>query len=333
MKIAVYSSQPYERPLLHAANADAGHELVHLEASLTLLTAPLAAGCPAVSIFVNDNASAPVLERLAQGGTKVLALRSAGFNHVDLDAAERLGLTVLRVPAYSPHAVGEHTVGLMLTLNRKFHRAYARVREQNFSLNGLMGFDMRGKTVAVVGTGQIGAVVCEILRGFGCDVLGVDLVPNDALVAAGVRYVPLDEALRVADIVTLHCPLTPATRHLVNADTLATMKPGVMLINTGRGALVDAVALIEALKRGHVGFVGLDVYEEEADLFFRDLSDVVITDDVFMRLLTFPNVVITAHQAFFTHEAVAAIAQTTIDNVSGFAAGAPPERARVRRVA
>lgn len=331
MKTTIYSCQAYERPLLDAANDRVGHELIHLEAGLTPLTAPLATGCEAVSIFVNDDASAPVLERLAAGGTRLLALRSAGFNHVDLDAAARLGLTVLRVPAYSPHAVGEHTVGLMLTLNRKFHRAYARVREQDFSLHGLMGFDMHGKTVAVVGTGQIGLVVCQILRGFGCEVLGVDLAPDDAAVAMGVRYVPLDQALRVADIVTLHCPLTPDTRHLVNVDTLATMKKGVMLINTGRGALVDTIALIEALKRGHVGHVGLDVYEEEAGLFFRDLSEVVITDDVFMRLLTFPNVVITAHQAFFTHEAVAAIAQTTIDNITGFEAGTPPERSRTPR--
>lgn len=333
MKTAIYSCQPYERPLLDAANVVPAHELVHLDTGLTLLTASLAVGCPAVSIFVNDNGSAPVLERLAAGGTRLLALRSAGFNHVDLVAAERLGLTVLRVPAYSPHAVAEHTVGLMMTLNRKFHRAYARVREQDFSLHGLMGFDMRGKTAAVVGTGQIGEVVCQILRGLGCHVLGVDVHPSAACQAIGVRYVPLDEALRTADIVTLHCPLTPTTRHLVNAVTLAAMKPGVMLINTGRGALVDAVALIDALKRGHVGYVGLDVYEEEADLFFRDLSEVVITDDVFMRLLTFPNVVITAHQAFFTHEAVTAIAQTTIDNVTGFAAGAPPERSRTPSVA
>lgn len=329
MKTAIYSCQRYEQPLLDAANADAHHALEHLEAGLDLRTASLAEGCSAVSIFVNDDASAPVLEALAAGGVRLLALRSAGFNHVDLEAAERLGLTVLRVPSYSPYSVAEHTVGLMLTLNRKFHRAIARVREQNFALDGLMGFDMHGKTAAVIGTGKVGRAVCQILRGFGCTVLGVDVEADYACVAMGVEYTSLDDALQRSDIVTLHCPLTPTTRHLVNAATLAQMKRGVMLINTGRGALVDAPALIEALKAGHVGAVGLDVYEEEADLFFRDLSDQVITDDVFMRLLTFPNVVVTAHQAFFTREAVEAIAATTIANLSGFEQGAPPDAARV----
>lgn len=327
MRIAVYSSKPYEKPFLDAANAHAAHELVYLDAKLSAAAADLARGMPAVSLFVGDDASAPVLRALHAGGTRLLALRSAGFNHVDLAEAERLGLTVARVPAYSPYAVAEHAVGLMLTLNRKFHRAYARVREQNFALDGLMGFDMHGKTAGVIGTGKIGEAVCAILRGFGCRVLAFDPLKNPACEAMGVRYAPLADLYAASDMVTLHCPLTPATKHLINTAALAAMKPGVMLINTSRGAVVDTRALIAALKRGHVGSVGLDVYEEEGDLFFKDLSTEVIQDDVFVRLLTFPNVLITAHQGFFTREACEAIARTTIDNATGFerggAAGVP----------
>lgn len=332
MRTAVFSCKPYERPFLEAANLGAGHELVFLDARLCGATAGLAAGMPAVSIFVGDDASAPVLRALHEGGTRLLALRSAGFNHVDLAEAERRGVSVARVPAYSPYAVAEHAVGLMLTLNRKFHRAYARVREQNFALGGLMGFDMHGKTVGVIGTGTIGAVVCRILRGFGCDVLASDPARNPACEAMGVRYVPLQELYRASDIVTLHCPLTPATRHLIDGAALGAMKPGVMLINTSRGAVVDTRALIGALKRGHVGLVGLDVYEEEGDLFFKDLSAEVIQDDVFVRLLTFPNVLITAHQGFFTREACEGIARTTMGNVTGFeraGASGVPEANRV----
>lgn len=327
MKIAVYSSKPYEKPFLDAANADVAHEVVYLDARLSAATADLARGVPCASIFVGDDASVQVLRALHAGGTRLLALRSAGFNHVDVAEAERLGITVARVPAYSPYAVAEHAVGLMLTLNRKFHRAYARVREQNFALDGLMGFDMHGKTAGVIGTGKIGEAVCSILRGFGCRVLAFDPVKNPACEALGVQYVSVPGLYAASDIVTLHCPLTPATRHLINAAALAAMKPGVMLVNTSRGAVVDTRALIAALKRGHVGSVGLDVYEEEGDLFFKDLSAEVIHDDVFVRLLTFPNVLITAHQGFFTREACEAIAQTTIDNVTGFeragAAGVP----------
>jgi D-lactate dehydrogenase len=324
MKIAVYSSKPYEKPFLDTANADAAHELVHLSAALSAPTAGLAHGIPAVSIFVGDDASAPVLRALHEGGTRLLALRSAGFNHVDVAEAQRLGITVARVPAYSPYAVAEHAVGLMLTLNRKFHRAYARVREQNFALDGLMGFDMHGKTAGVIGTGKIGESVCAILRGFGCRVLAFDPARNPACEAMGVEYALLADLYAACDIVTVHCPLTPATRHLINAAALAAMKPGVMLINTSRGAVVDTKALIAALKRGHVGSVGLDVYEEEGDLFFKDLSAEVIQDDVFVRLLTFPNVLITAHQGFFTREACEAIAATTIANATGFERGTVP---------
>jgi D-lactate dehydrogenase len=329
MKIAVYSSKPYEKPFLAAANADSGHEFIHLDAPLSAATAGLASGCPAVSIFVGDDASAPVLRALHAGGTRVLALRSAGFNHVDIPEADRLGLAVLRVPAYSPHAVAEHAVGLMLTLNRKFHRAFNRVREHNFALDGLMGFDMHAKTAGVVGTGKIGEVVCRILTGFGCRVLASDPVRNPACVSMGVEYVPLPALYERSDIITLNCPLTPATKHLINAAALAAMKPGVMLINTSRGAVIDTRALIAALKKGRIGSVGLDVYEEEGDLFFRDLSAEVVHDDVFARLLTFPNVIVTAHQGFFTREAMTAIAETTIANVTGFERSAIPEANRV----
>ncbi len=324
MRIAIYSSKPYEKPFLDAVNANAAHELVYLDARLSAATADLARGVDAVSIFVGDDASAPVLRALHAGGTRLLALRSAGFNHVDIAEAERLGITVARVPAYSPFAVAEHAVGLMLTLNRKFHSAYARVREQNFALDGLMGFDMHGKTAGVIGTGKIGEATCAILRGFGCRVLAFDPLKNPACESMGVEYVALADLYAESDIITLHCPLTPATKHLINAAALAAMKPGVMLINTSRGAVVDTRALIAALKRGDMGSVGLDVYEEEGDLFFRDLSAEVIQDDVFVRLLTFPNVLVTAHQGFFTREACESIAQTTIDNATGFERGAIP---------
>lgn len=329
MHLSLYSSKAYERPFFAAANAGAGHTLVHLDARLSVATAPLAAGSLGVCIFVNDDASAGVLEALSAQGTRLLLLRSAGFNHVDVAAADRLGMVVARVPAYSPYAVAEHAIGLMLTLNRKFHRAFNRVREQNFSLDGLMGFDMHAKTVGVVGTGKIGEIVCTILKGLGCRVLASDPVPNPACVAMGVSYVASAQLLKESDIVTLHAPLTPATKHLINAAALATMKPTAMLINTSRGGLVDTRALIGALKAGRLGSVGLDVYEEEGDLFFRDLSGEALQDDVFARLMTFPNVLLTAHQGFFTREACTAIAETTIANAAAFERGAVPSGNRV----
>lgn len=322
MRLSVFSTKSYERERFRGQNERFGHELRFIEPRLTPETAALAKGSPAVSIFANDDGAEPSLKALADEGVKLLALRTAGFNHVDVIAAERLGITLLRVPAYSPHAIAEHTVGLMLTLNRKFHRAYNRVREQNFALDGLLGFDMHGKCAGVIGTGEIGSVVCHILRGFGCDVLGYDVRPNDECVAMGVRYVSLDEIYTSADIITLHCPLTPQTHHLIDAEGLAKMKRGVMLINTSRGGVVDTQAAIDALKCGQLGSLGIDVYEEEADLFFRDLSWRVIQDDVFVRLMTFPNVFITAHQAFFTEEALARILETTLQNVSDFERGA-----------
>jgi D-lactate dehydrogenase len=321
MKTAVFSTRPFDREFLDAANHARAHDLHFLEPRLTSATAALARGFPAVCIFVNDQADAAALEALAAGGTKMLALRSAGFNHVDVGKARELGLTVSRVPAYSPHAVAEHTVALMLTLNRRIHRAHARVREGNFALDGLLGFDLHGRTAGIVGTGKIGALVAKILAGFGCRVIAYDIAPNPECVASGVEYVPLDALWAGADIISLHAPLTPATRHMLDAAAIARMKPGVMIVNTSRGALVDTPALIAGLKEGRIGYLGLDVYEEEEQLFFEDHSSHVIQDDVFARLLTFPNVLVTAHQAFFTREALAAIAATTIGNLTAFEQG------------
>ena len=319
MRVAVFSSKPYDRSSLEAANVDRGHELTFFEPALDEHTARLASGFPAVCAFVNDDCHAVVLEQLAAGGTRLLTLRSAGFNHVDLVAAENLGVVVARVPAYSPHAVAEHAVTLILALNRRIHRAYARVREGNFALQGLLGFDLCGRTVGVVGTGQIGCAFARIMAGFGCRVLGADPQPTPEF--AG-EYVPLERLLAEAEVISLHCPLTPSTRHLVRAETLARMREGVMLINTGRGGLIDTPAAIAALKTGKLGYLGLDVYEEEEALFFADRSGEVIQDDVFTRLLTFPNVLVTAHQGFFTREALANIAETTLANVSAFESGA-----------
>jgi D-lactate dehydrogenase len=323
MRIAVFSTHGFDRQYLDEANAGTGHELRFFEARLTPATATLAGDCPAVCAFVNDQLNADVLGQLAAAGTRMIALRSAGFNHVNVKEAQRLGLTVSRVPAYSPHAVAEHTIALILALNRNLCRAYGRVRDGNFALDGLLGFDLHGRTMGVVGTGKIGTVVARIALGFGCRVVAHDVAPNDECRDMGVEYVSLDDLWGRADIVTLHAPLTPGTRHLVDAAAIARMKPGVMLINTGRGALIDTRAAIAALKGGRIGHLGLDVYEEEEGLFFEDQSSHVIQDDVFARLLTFPNVIVTAHQAFFTLDALRAIARTTIDNVSAFAQGRP----------
>lgn len=323
MRIAVFDSHRYDRDAFEAENRAFGHELTFFEPRLTLQTAPLAAGFPAVCSFVNDRVDEDTLTLLASSGVRFIALRSAGYNHVNLEAAARLGLKVARVPEYSPHAVAEHAMTLIMALNRKIYRAHARVREWNFALDGLVGFDLYGKTAAVVGTGRIGAVLCRILRGFGCRVLAFDLKEDPSLVAEGVEYTSLAALYAAADVISLHVPLTPATHHLVNADALAQMKPGVMLINTGRGALIDAKALIDALKAGRIGAAGLDVYEEEEGIFFRDLSDQVLKDDVLARLLTFPNVLITSHQAFLTREALASIASTTLENARAFEQGEP----------
>ena len=321
MRIAVFSTRPYDRAHFDRANGRHGHELVYFEPHLDAATSQLAAGCEAVCAFVNDTLDAAVLRALAEDGIRVVALRSAGFNHVDLAAALALGLRVVRVPAYSPHAVAEHTLALLLALNRHIPRAVARVRDGNFALDGLVGFDLHGKTVGVVGTGRIGLCVVRLLAGFGCRVLAFDPFPSDEAGALGAAYTSLERLLAESEIVTLHCPLTPDTHHLMNADAFRLLRKGAMLINTSRGGLVDTRAAIGVLKSGRLGSLAIDVYEEEADLFFEDLSNTVLRDDVFARLLTFPNVLVTAHQAFLTTEALAAIAETTLSNVDDFAAG------------
>jgi D-lactate dehydrogenase len=316
VRVAVFSTKGYDRRFLESANAGR-HELVFLEPRLSPETARLAQGFPAICAFVHDALDRAMIERLAGDGLRMIALRSAGFNHVDLAAARDFGVTVGRVPAYSPHAVAEHAVALTLAVNRRLHRAYMRVREGNFALDGLLGFDLYGRTVGIIGTGRIGAVFARIMAGFGCRILASDPYPNEE-VAALAEYVDHDRLFAESDIIALHAPLTPQTYHLIDAAALAKMKRGVTLINTSRGALIDTAAVIEALKDGHVGNLGIDVYEEEADLFFEDLSGEVIKDDVFARLLTFPNVFVTAHQAFFTEEALRRIAETTIGNITCF---------------
>lgn len=316
MRVVVFSTKSYDREFLEDACAQFPHELTFLEARLTPATVELARGFDAVCAFVNDQLDSGVLESLASHGIKVVALRCAGFNNVDLVRAEELGIIVVRVPAYSPHAVAEHAAGLVLTLNRKLHRAYARVRDGNFNLGGLLGFDLHGQTVGIVGTGQIGAVFAKIMKGFGCELIGYDLKPNQECLDLGMEYVTLPRLFSDSDIISLHCPVTPETHYMVNAETIAQMKDGAMIINTSRGAVIDTQAVIDGLKSGKIGHLGLDVYEEEADVFFQDLSNEVIPDDTLSRLLTFPNVVITGHQAFFTKDALQCIAETTLNNIT-----------------
>jgi len=325
MIVAAFSMKPYDREFLERASHDTGIEWRWFESHLDADTVRLAEGATAVNCFVNDDLGSDVLERLHASGVRLVTLRCAGFNQVDLPTAARLGLPVVRVPEYSPHAVAEHAMGLVLMLDRKLHKAYNRVREGNFSLDGLLGFDLHGRTVGVVGTGKIGRCFAEIALGFGCRVLAHDPRPDAALAARGVAFVPLADLLAASDIVSLHCPLMPTTHHLIDATNIARMKPGVMLINTSRGGLVDTRAVIAALKTGRIGTLGLDVYEEEADLFFEDKSNAIIGDDVFSRLLTFPNVVVTAHQAFFTRNALEAIAAQTVRNLVHFQRGEPLE--------
>jgi D-lactate dehydrogenase len=323
MKIAVFSATPYDRTFLDAANAAEGHELQYFDVALGPESVALAGGHDAVCIFVNDVANASVLEALQAGGTKLVALRCTGFNNVDLAAAARVGVKVVRVVSYSPHSVAEHAVALLLAINRKTHRAYNRTRDSNFSLDGLMGFDLHGKTAAVIGTGKIGRVFARIMLGFGCNVIGYDKFPSAEFEALGARYAAPGEIGASADIVSLHCPLTPETHHIVNATLLARMKRGALLVNTSRGGLVDTDAAIEALKSGQLGGLALDVYEQEAGLFFRDLSNTIVTDDVLQRLIAFPNVIVTGHQAFFTREAITTISETTLRSASEFAMNAP----------
>jgi len=325
MNVTVFSTKSYDREFLDAQN-HGKHRLNYLDVHLDEKTAQLANGSEVVCAFVNDRLNEPVLDILAKAGTRLIALRCAGFNNVDLAAARRLGILVSRVPAYSPYAVAEHTVGLMLALNRHLHRAYNRVREGNFALDGLLGFDFHGRTVGLIGTGKIGRVVAKILGGFGCRLLAYDLEKNPKMEQMGVIYVSLDQLYQESDIISLHCPLTPQNHHLIDSDAIGKMRDKVMLINTSRGALIDTKAAVDALKTGKIGHLGLDVYEEEADLFFEDLSGSIIRDDLFSRLLTFPNVIITGHQAFFTRDALAKIAETTIDNIDQFSQHGDPNR-------
>jgi D-lactate dehydrogenase len=323
MRVAIFSAKSYERTLLDELNAGPRHQLVYLDMLLGPNTASLAVGFPVVSVVVNDVVDRDVLKLLAAGGTKLVATRSTGFNHIDLGAARELGVKVVRVVDYSPNSVAEFAVGLLLALNRKIPRGYNRTREGNFELDGLMGFDLVGRTVAVIGTGKIGIIFARIMAGFGCDLLGFDVHHSPEFEGLGGRYTEADEIQSEADIISLHCPLTPQTHHIVNARMLARVKRGALLINTGRGGLVDTEAVIEALKSGQLGGIAIDVYEQEASLFFKDLSSTVIPDDVIQRLVSFPNVIVTGHQAFFTREAVGTILGTTLRSISDFAAGRP----------
>lgn len=320
MKVAVFSTQSYDRIYLDAAN-QGQHEFHYFEPHLSPETWSIAKGYEGICVFVNDKVTADVIEHLHAHGLKLIALRCAGFNNVDLTRAKELEITVVRVPAYSPYAVAEHAVALILTLNRKTHKAYNRVREGNFALNRLEGFDIYGKTVGVIGTGKIGQAFCRIMKGFGTRVVAYDKYPSEEMKSEGIDYVALETLFRESDIISLHCPLNEETHHMIGEQALDMMKPGTMLINTSRGGLVDTHAAIQALKHQKLGYLGIDVYEQEEKLFFKDLSETIINDDTIARLMSFPNVLITAHQAFFTQHALRQIAETTVSNIRDFEEG------------
>ncbi|WP_437610880.1 2-hydroxyacid dehydrogenase [Erwinia sp. V71] len=323
MKLAVYSTKQYDRKYLEQVNESYGYELKFFDFLLTEHTAKTAIDCDGVCIFVNDDGSRAVLEELAALGVKFIALRCAGFNNVDLDAAKALGLKVVRVPAYSPEAVAEHAIGMMMTLNRRIHRAYQRTRDANFSLEGLIGFNMHGRTAGVIGTGKIGIAALRILKGFGMRLLAFDPYPNPQALELGAEYVDIKTLFRESDVISLHCPLTPENHHLLDATSFSQMKDGVMIINTSRGGLIDSQAAIDALKQQKIGSLGMDVYENERDLFFEDKSNDVIQDDVFRRLSACHNVLFTGHQAFLTAEALTSISATTLENLRLLAKGEP----------
>jgi D-lactate dehydrogenase len=325
VKVAVFGTKHWVKDHFDVYNkAHNNYELVYYDVTLSPLTAALAKGFQVVCVFVNDTVNAEVIDALAEAGVKLLALRCAGFNNVDLVRAEEKNIQVLRVPTYSPNAVAEHAVALLMALNRKIHKAYNKVREGNFSIDGLLGFDVFGKTVGIIGTGQIGAIFAKILKlGFGAKVIAYDVFQNKELIELGIAYVSLDEIYAQSDIISLHVPLLPATNHMINEESINKMKKGVTILNTSRGALIDTPAVVKALKAGKIGHLGLDVYEEEGNLFYEDLSEQGIADDMLSRLLTFPNVIITGHQAFFTKEAVEKIAQVTLENIADFIAGKP----------
>jgi D-lactate dehydrogenase len=325
MKVAVFSARRYDRTMLERANRTAGHQLRFFEDRLDTESALLAAGCEAVCVFVNDTVDAGVIDVLARQGTRIVATRSTGFNQIDTVAAERHGIAVVRVTDYSPHSVAEFAVGLLLAVNRKIVRASVRTRDGNFDLDGLMGFELHGKTVGVIGTGKIGLVFARIMRGFGCTVIGHDPRPDPAFEALGGSYGSLEDVVAGSDVISLHCPLTVETGHMMDEEALMRMKPGSILINTSRGGLVDTEAAIRALKTGRLGGLAIDVYEQEAPLFFQDLSSTVICDDVIQRLVSFPNVIVTGHQAFFTLEAIGQIMQITVESITAFERGAALE--------
>lgn len=321
MRIAMFSTKSYDREYFDRYNTAPAQELVYFEAPLNAQTANLTQGFNAVCVFVNDKLDAETISAIAASGVTLIALRCAGFNNVDLAAAKAHQISVRRVPAYSPEAVAEHAVALMLTLARKTHKAYNRVREQNFSLERLNGFNIHGRTVGVVGTGKIGQAFAHIMQGFGANVLAYDLYPSESLARQGVRYVPLEQLMQDADIISLHCPLTPETRYMINKESIHQMKQGVMIINTSRGGLINTRDVLVALKQGKVGYLGIDVYEQEEKLFFKDLSESIVEDELIGRLMSFPNVLITAHQGFFTHEALEQIALVTLGNIRDFEGG------------
>ena len=321
MKIAVFSTQKYDREFLSAVPTE--HKFVFFEAQLNNDTVNLTQGSDGVCIFVNDHADSEIISELKNNGIKVIALRCAGFNNVDVKAAEKAGIRVVRVPAYSPEAVAEHAVALIMTLNRKTHKAYLRIKENNFSLERLTGFNIYGKTVGVVGTGKIGKAFCKIMLGFGAKVIAYDKFEDDEAKKLGIKYVTFEEVLKNSDIISLHCPLTPETKYMIDWEAFANMKDGVMLINTSRGALINTKDAILALKRGKIGYLGIDVYEQEEHLFYKDLSENIIPDDTIARLMSFPNVMMTSHQGFFTKEALTEIAATTVGNIDCVAQGKP----------
>lgn len=321
MKVAIFSTKSFDRTYFDLFNKNEQHQLTYFEAPLNLDTTNLTQGFEAVCVFVNDKIDAPVIQAIASNGIRIIALRCAGFNNVDIEAAQANQIKVVNVPKYSPQSVAEHAVALILTLNRKTHKAYNRVRENNFSLERLLGFDLYGKTVGVVGTGFIGSLFGKIMLGFGCKVIAYDVKESDDLMEKGIQYKSLEELLQVSDIISLHCPLIAATHHLIDKTAFKKMKQGVMLINTSRGALIKTKDAIKALKSGKLGYLGIDVYEQEQNLFFKDLSENIIQDDLIARLMTFPNVLITAHQGFFTKEALEEITTTTLKNLSNFEKG------------
>ncbi len=321
MNIAIFSTKSYDKEYFSMHNNNYNHTLTYFEAPLDTKTVSLTKEFDAVCVFVNDTIDAKTIAELAKNGVQIVALRCAGFNNVDLEAAEKHNIIVVRVPAYSPHAVAEHAIALLFTLNRKTHKAYNRIRESNFSLEKLIGFDVYGKTVGIIGTGNIGKIFAEIIRGFGCRVLLYDIYPSEKLQAAGFEYVSLETLYKESDIISLHCPLTEDTKHIINEESFHTMKEGVVIINTSRGGLINSQNAIEALKSGKLGALGIDVYEQEEHLFFKDLSESIIQDDIIARLTTFPNVLITSHQGFFTHEALTEIAETTLSNIANFEKG------------